>query len=649
MTLRTRSRLVALVSGLVFLVLLGLFLYAYWGKIQTQRDLALTESLGLAITQLRTTLFSYLVHPQAEPREQVEAQLTVLNRLLGRLAPSIDASIRYDDQTRYAWEAVRRLVGESQALFADLGGAQTDPRLAERDARTLDLLLVDSHSMILFVSQIRYLAGERFLRASARENLTLDALLAGLAGLALLLFALFERVILEPVRHLHLAAVRVAGGDLGLRLASTRRDEFGAMAGAFDGMLDQLQETMVSRARLETEIAERVQTEAALTASEAALRAAQRLAGLGNWSWDLQTGAHTWSDEIYHLYGRDPRLGPATYPQVRQYFTPASWERLAAALEQARTDGLPYEVEAEMVRPDGRRGWVVARGEATRDAAGTIVRLSGTVQEITASKLAEEQIQALNADLERRVEQRTAELQAANRELESFAYAVSHDLRAPLRALSGFSQALVEDYGGRLDGEARSFIDQIQSASRRMGELIDGILTLSRSTRGELRRDPVDLSALALGLLSQRAAAEPGRQVVWEVAPGLCAPGDPSMLEVVMVNLIDNAWKYTAKTPAATIRVDAEERAGELWYAVGDNGAGFDMAYRERLFQPFQRLHRQDEFPGIGIGLATVQRIIHRHGGTIEATGTPGGGATFRFTLPATGRRPESQCKATPS
>ena len=649
MTLRTRARLVALVSGLVFLVLLGLFLYAYRGKLQTQRDLALTESLGFAITQLRTALFGYLVHPQTEPSDQVRAQFRVLTHLLQRAAPVIDASIRDDDQTSYAWAAVRRLVGESEALFADLGGARTDPRLAERDARTVDLLLVDSHAMILFVSQIRYRAGARFLQASSREHLTLSVLLAGLAGLGLALFLVFERVILEPVQQLHKAAVRVAGGDLGLRLASRRRDEFGAMARAFDGMLDRLQETMVSRARLEAEIAERVRTEAALKASEASLRDAQRLASLGNWRWDLQTGEHTWSDEVFRLYNRDPRLGPAVYPHIRQYFTPASWERLAAAVERARTDGLPYECEAELVRPDGRPGWVVARGEATRDAAGTIVRLSGTVQEITASKLAEGQIQALNAGLELRVEQRTAELQAANRELESFAYAVSHDLRAPLRALIGFSQALVEDYGGRLDGEAHSFLDQIQGASRRMGELIDGILTLSRTTRGELRRDPVDLSTLAQELLAQRALAEPGRQVAWEVAPGLDALGDAPMLEVVMVNLIDNAWKYTARMPAATIRVYAEERAGELWYGVADNGAGFDMAYHARLFQPFQRLHRQDEFPGIGIGLATVQRIIHRHGGTIEAEGVPGGGATFRFTVPATGRRPESLCKAAPS
>lgn len=247
---------------------------------------------------------------------------------------------------------------------------------------------------------------------------------------------------------------------------------------------------------------------------------------------------------------------------------------------------------------------------------------------------AEAEIHRLNIELDDRVNRRTAELEAANQELESFAYAVSHDLRAPLRAMSGFSQALLEDYGERLDGKARIYLDQITLSSRRMSELIDGILTLSRSTRGDLRRDPVDISALAERLLAERAAAEPERQVAWRVEPNLRGQGDPVMLEVVMRNLIENAWKYTAKTLDATIRVYSENEEGERCFCVADNGAGFDMAHANRLFKAFQRLHRQEEFPGIGIGLATVWRIVHRHGGAIRAEGAPGRGATFRFTLP---------------
>jgi hypothetical protein len=251
-------------------------------------------------------------------------------------------------------------------------------------------------------------------------------------------------------------------------------------------------------------------------------------------------------------------------------------------------------------------------------------------------------------NLERKVAERTAELSAANQELDSFAYAVSHDLRAPLRAMSGFSLALAEDYGDKLEGEARDYLDQIGIASRKMAELIDGILTLSRSTRGELRRDPIDISAMSAAILAELAHAEPGRRVAVAVEPGLAAVGDARMIEVVLRNLLGNAWKYTARTADALIRVNAEPGPCGTCFRISDNGAGFDMAHAGRLFKPFQRLHRQDEFPGIGIGLATVQRIVNRHGGEIRAEGAPGRGASFLFSL-ALAEAPAGQIEETVS
>lgn len=240
----------------------------------------------------------------------------------------------------------------------------------------------------------------------------------------------------------------------------------------------------------------------------------------------------------------------------------------------------------------------------------------------------------VHAQLEERVAERTTELESANRELDAFAYAVSHDLRAPLRALSGFSEALVEDCADQLDDQARQYLEQIGLASRKMNELIDGILVLSRSNRGMLAREPINLSDMARQQIERLRQAHPERQVSVEIEPDLVVYADPPTMEAAMSNLVENAWKYTSHTDAARILIHANEIEGEPAICVEDNGAGFDMAHADKLFKAFQRLHRQDEFPGTGIGLATVQRIIQRHGGYIEASGCPGQGARFTFMLP---------------
>ncbi len=244
-----------------------------------------------------------------------------------------------------------------------------------------------------------------------------------------------------------------------------------------------------------------------------------------------------------------------------------------------------------------------------------------------------EQIRRYAAELEQRVAERTVELAAVNKELETFAYSVSHDLRAPLRSIDGFSRALLEDYEDRLDAEGQDYLHRIRAACQRMGQLIDDLLRLSRVTRTEMYRAPVDLSALAQEIAVELQEMQPERQVEFIIQPGLMADGDARLLRVVLENLLGNAWKFTGKQERARIEFGLTEVGGQQAYFVRDDGAGFNMAYAHKLFGAFQRLHSVAEFDGNGIGLATVKRIIHRHSGRVWAEGSVGQGATFYFTL----------------
>ena len=226
-----------------------------------------------------------------------------------------------------------------------------------------------------------------------------------------------------------------------------------------------------------------------------------------------------------------------------------------------------------------------------------------------------------------------AALESANKELESFSYSVSHDLRAPLRSIDGFSLALLEDYAEKLDEEGREHLQRVRSATQRMAELIDDMLTLSRVTRSEMRLVKVDLSAMAKSIAAELRRSQPERKVEFVIAEELLAHGDGGLLKAALENLMGNAWKFTSKRPAAKIEFGAAQHNGAPVYFVRDNGAGFDATYANKLFGAFQRLHAETEFSGTGIGLATVQRIVHRHGGQVWAEGEIGHGATFYFTL----------------
>jgi PAS domain S-box-containing protein len=347
------------------------------------------------------------------------------------------------------------------------------------------------------------------------------------------------------------------------------------------------------------------------------------------WSTDAE-GSLTYSNPAVETmlgYGatglRGHSIAELVHPQDRAQFS--QW------LSEASEDGNRgvARVILRWLHKLGGQRWIESNAVPIIDSRGRVAGYRGTSRDITIRQMAEDEVLKLTHELRNRVSQ----LDAANRELETFSYSVSHDLRAPLRSIDGFSQALLEDYSDVIDAPGRDYLRRVRAASQRMAQLIDDLLTLSRVARGDLSRARVDLTALARMVAGNLQEALPDRKVQFVIEPDLFVDADPRLLQIVMENLLGNAWKFSRRSQEARIEVGSTEQRGERVCFVSDNGVGFDMQYAEKLFGAFQRLHAIEEFEGTGIGLATVQRIIHRHGGRVWARAAVNQGATFYFTL----------------
>ncbi|MEY4754993.1 MAG: hypothetical protein RJA44_2668 [Pseudomonadota bacterium] len=372
------------------------------------------------------------------------------------------------------------------------------------------------------------------------------------------------------------------------------------------------------------------QAEAELRRSRTRLEVATNAGQIGIWDYDVRADTLHWDDWMLRIYGIERAQFSGRYEDWTSRVHPDDLDRAVAAFRPVLSGEGRYDASFRIRRPDGQLRWLKVNGSAILDESGAVSRVIGTNIDIsneiqTRSEL-EEALSSL-AD-------RNRALSLSNKELDAFSYSVSHDLRAPLRSVDGFSKILLRSHAERLDESGRELLERMQAAARRMGQLIDDMLILSRISRAELKAEDFDISALAREVAEGLREAYPERQVELIVPDGLRARGDPKLVRIVLDNLLGNAWKFTSQTGHAVVEFGcSQDEQHGLRYFVRDNGAGFDMAYADKLFGAFQRLHSAVEFPGSGIGLATVARVIHRHGGSTQAEGRVGQGATIWFSL----------------
>jgi PAS domain S-box-containing protein len=313
------------------------------------------------------------------------------------------------------------------------------------------------------------------------------------------------------------------------------------------------------------------------------------------------------------------------------YFTEP--EKAREGYQRVFSEGFVTDYPLTIRHAKGGLTDVLYNASVYTDSGGNVLGVFAAARDITARKRAEEEIRRLNQDLERRVAERTGELAAANRELEAFTYSVSHDLRAPLRQVDGFSQILLEEFGPQLEKAAQHHLQRIRDGTRQMGKLVDDLLNLSRVGRQEMSLRVTRLNPLIEEVLVQFEPQMQGRKIEWQIGELPSLECDPTLLKQVLANLLSNALKFTRPRERAVIEVGMSTQDGQAVIFVRDNGVGFSMKYVDKLFGVFQRLHRAEDFEGTGVGLATVQRIVHKHGGRVWAEGEPDNGATFYFTL----------------
>jgi PAS domain S-box-containing protein len=385
-----------------------------------------------------------------------------------------------------------------------------------------------------------------------------------------------------------------------------------------------------------SDITERKKVEEALRESEDLLRESQIIAGLG--SYVLEVSSRKWksSTVLDNIFGIDEKYDRSVEGWEALVHPDHRKEMSTYFSEEVLKKQTRFDKEYKIIRNnDKTERWVHGLGKLEVNDQGQVIKMYGTIQDITGQKQIQDEINKLNNELENRVSERTAQLEEANRELEAFSYSVSHDLRAPLRAIHGFTHILIEDYHSKLDEEGKRVCAIIQENAMQMGQLVDNLLKFSQLNRVGIQFSLIDMKNLGDTVYTELTTPEQRQNIDFQIEPLHPAWGDQTLIRQVWTNLISNALKFSTQRPNVKIDISSYEQKNYIVYCIQDNGAGFDMKYMDKLFGVFQRLHSVREFEGNGVGLAIVQRIIHRHGGKVWAEGEINKGASFYFSLPA--------------
>ncbi|MDN3512192.1 MAG: PAS domain S-box protein [Candidatus Jettenia sp.] len=432
----------------------------------------------------------------------------------------------------------------------------------------------------------------------------------------------------KPIQDLMNATERFTDGELDYRVKISHKDEIGNLAMSFNTMAGELARKIAEHTQIERELIEEITERKRIENELRKLYNAVEQSPCTIVITDTKGSIEYANPKFYKTTGYTPKETIGQNPRILKSGDkpPEEYKHLWDTI----ISGEEWRGEFHNKRKNGELYWEYASISPIRNSEGVIAYFLAVKEDITERKRAEDELRKQRDNLERL----TNQLAASNKELEAFCYSVSHDLRAPLRSINGFCKAIMEDHSDTLDEQGKNYLQRVSAASQRMGQLIDDLLNLSRITRSEIQQKRVNLSILVENILMELREKQPERQIECIITKGLCSHGDSQLLRIALENLLNNAWKFTRKNIYARIEFGSTQQNGKQTYFIRDNGAGFDMAYTNKLFGAFQRLHSAIEFEGTGIGLATVQRVIHRHGGQIWAEGEVNKGATFYFTLP---------------